>query len=209
MSAQPQRRLSPQEYLAIERKSSAKHEYYRGELFAMSGASRYHNLISGNCYASLHSQLSNRACEVYANDMRVKVSRTGLYTYPDVAVTCQKPHFEDEVFDTLVNPQVIIEVLSDSTESYDRGKKFEQYRDIEALREYLLITQDRPHVDHFKRGGDGVWSLGDATGLHAEVHLPTIDCLLRLADVYAKVEFPPPSAEADRAAGLYRDDKPR
>ena len=141
--------------------------------------------------------------------MRVKLSRTGLYTYPDVVVTCQKPLFEDDVLDTLVNPQVIIEVLSDSTESYDRGKKFEQYREINALREYLLIAQDRSHIDHFRLNDEGLWSLSDATGLDAQVHLPTIDCRLRLADVYAKVEFPPPATAADNAGGLYRDGEPR
>ena len=121
--------------------------------------------------------------------MRVKVTASGLYTYPDVVVTCEKPRFEDDKFDTLLNPQSIIEVLSDTTEKYDRGKKFELYRQIESLREYALISQDRAHIELFTKGNDGVWSLSEATGLEATISLPTIACELALADVYAKVSW--------------------
>jgi Uma2 family endonuclease len=193
MSAHPKRLLSPEEYLAIERDVPEKHEYYRGEMFALGGASREHNLITGNVAASIHAQLSGRACESYQNEMRVKVSPTGLYAYPDVVVTCEKPKFEDKVLDTLLNPQAIVEVLSDTTEKYDRGKKFEHYRQIASLYEYLLVTQDRPHVELFTRGTDGVWRLTEATGLEANIELPTVGCRLSLGDVYAKVTFPPPS----------------
>ena len=189
MSAQPKQLLTPEEYLAIERDVSTKHEYYRGEMFAMGGASREHNLITGNIAASLHAQLAHKPCESYQNDMRIKISSTGLYAYPDVVVTCEKPRFEDNHFDTLLNPQLIAEVLSDSTEQYDRGKKFEHYRQIESLRDYLLIAQDRPHVELFTRGEDGVWGLREATGLDAAIELPTIGCTLALADVYAKVSW--------------------
>ena len=189
MSAQPKRLLTPEEYLAIERGVEAKHEFYRGEMFAMGGASREHNLITGNAGASLHAQLANRPCEAYQNDMRVKVTANGLYTYPDVVVTCEKPRFEDEHFDTLLNPQAIIEVLSETTEKYDRGKKFEHYRQIESLREYALVAQDRAHVELFTRGEDGVWSLSEATGIDATIALPTVGCQLALADVYAKVSW--------------------
>ncbi len=190
MSAHPQRLLSPDEYLAIERDVPGKHEYYRGEMFAMGGASREHNLITGNIAAALHAQFATRACESYQNDMRVKVSPSGLYTYPDVVVTCEQPRFEDKVLDTLLNPQAIIEVLSDTTEKYDRGKKFEHYRQIESLREYMLVAHDRPHVELFSRQDDGVWRLTEATGLESSMELPTIACRLALADVYAKVELP-------------------
>ncbi|WP_428306337.1 Uma2 family endonuclease [Lacipirellula sp.] len=189
MSAQLQRLLTPEEYLAIERDVEAKHEFYHGEMFAMGGASREHNLITGNIGASLHSQLLQRPCEAYQNDMRVKVSASGLYTYPDVVVTCEKPRFEDEHFDTLLNPQAIIEVLSETTEKYDRGKKFEHYRQIESLREYALVAQDRAHVELFSRGNDGVWSLSEATGIEASIAFPTVGCELALADVYAKVSW--------------------
>lgn len=189
MSAQPKRLLTPEEYLAIERDVEAKHEFYRGEMFAMGGASREHNLITGNAGASLHAQLANRPCESYQNDMRVKVAASGLYTYPDIVITCEKPRFEDDEFDTLLNPQSIIEVLSDTTEKYDRGKKFELYRQVESLREYVLISQDRAHVEVFARDGDGPWSLSETSGLDASIDLRAISCRLALADVYAKVSW--------------------
>jgi Uma2 family endonuclease len=191
MSAHPKRLLTPEEYLAIERDVPTKHEFYRGEMFAMSGASREHNLITGNIAASLHAQLANRPCESYQNDMRVRVSKTGFYTYPDVVITCEQPRFEDDHFDTLLNPQVIVEVLSDSTEKYDRGKKFEHYRQLESLREYALIAQDRAHLELFTRGDDGIWRLTEATGLESAIDLPVIGCRLQLADVYAKITLPP------------------
>lgn len=193
--AHPKRLLSPEEYLAIERDVPGKHEYYRGVMFAMGGASREHNLITGNIAAALHAQLSKRPCESYQNDMRVKVSPTGLYTYPDVVVTCEQPRFEDKVLDTLLNPQAIIEVLSDTTEKYDRGKKFEHYRQLESLREYMLVAYDRPHLELFTHGDDGVWRLSEVSGLEARIEMPAIGCRLALADVYAKVEFAPAGAD--------------
>ena len=125
--------------------------------------------------------------------MRVKVAATGLYTYPDVVITCEKPRFEDDKFDTLLNPQSIVEVLSDSTEKYDRGKKFELYRQIESLREYVLVSQDRAHVEVFARDGDGPWKLSEATGLDAAIDLPAIGGRLALVDVYAKVSWAAPA----------------
>ena len=190
MSTQPKPQLTSEEYLAIERDTERKHEFYRGEMFAMVGASREHNLVAGNIFASLHSQLKDRDCQVFTGDMRVKVSATGLYTYPDVIATCKSPKFEDDHVDTLLNPQVIFEVLSESTEKYDRGKKWEHYRQIESLREYVLVSQDHPQIDHFVRQDDGHWLLDEASGLEASLELPTIDCRLQMADVYAKVQFP-------------------
>lgn len=192
MSAQLQRLLSPEEYLAIERDTTAKHEFYRGEMFAMGGASFDHTQITAAASAYLFEQLKETKCHVSTNDLRVKVSSTGLYTYPDVVVTCEKPRFEDDKFDTLLNPQLIAEVLSDSTEKYDRGKKFEHYRQIDSLREYLLISQDRPHVELFTRDAVGQWTLSEATGLDAAIDLPAIGCRLALADVYAKVSWATP-----------------
>ena len=190
MSSQAVPQLTSQEYLAIERDSEQKHEFYRGEMFAMSGASIAHNTISVNLTASLHAQLKDGDCQVFVNDMRVQVQSTGLYTYPGAIVTCEQPQFEDDQFDTLLNPQVIIEVLSDSTEKYDRGKKFEHYRQIESLREYILIAQDHPQIERFSRQKDLHWLLDEASGLDAVLHLPTVDCTLKLTDVYAKVQFP-------------------
>ncbi len=189
MSTQPAPQLTSQEYLAIERDLEQKHEFYRGEMFAMSGASIAHNIITFNVAGSLHTQLKDRDCSAFVNDMRVQIQSTGLYTYPDAIVTCEQPQFEDDQFDTLLNPQVIFEVLSDSTEKYDRGKKFEHYRQIESLREYILIAQDHPQVERFARQQDRHWLLDEASGLDAVLHLPTIDCTLKLADIYAKVQF--------------------
>lgn len=189
MSTQPVRRLTPAEYLEIERRSETKHEFYRGEMFAMAGAKREHGLITLNIGADLHTQLANRKCEVYTSDMRVKVDQTGLYTYPDVVATCQEPRFEDARVDTLLNPQVVVEVLSDSTESYDRGKKFDHYRRVDSLREYVLVAQDEPHIELYSRQADGGWLLTEARGLDAAIELPAIGCRLKLAEVYAKVNL--------------------
>ncbi len=142
MSVQLKPFLSPQEYLAMERQAETKSEYYAGEVFAMAGASRKHNLIVPNLAYLLVGQLKSRSCEVYNSDMRVKVSATGLYTYPDLAVVCGKPRFDDDQEDTLLNPTVIVEVLSKSTEAYDRGEKFAMYRALESMTDYLLIAQD-------------------------------------------------------------------
>lgn len=201
MSSVPHRRYTEAEYLAIERDVETKHEYYRGEIFAMSGASRQHNRITVNVSALLHDQLKNRPCEHFTNDMRVKVESTALYTYPDVVITCHEPRFLDEEVDTLLNPQVIIEVLSDSTEKYDRGKKFEHYRTIASLREYVLISQDRAHVDRFALNEQEQWVLNDASGLEAIIELTAVDCRLPLAEVYAKVEFEPAPDTATLLAG--------
>jgi len=189
MSAVPEQRLSAEQYLAIERKSEVRHQYYDGEMFAMGGASREHNRISMNIGPDLNHQLRARPCEPFMIDMRVKVDPSGLYTYPDIVVVCDGAEFEDEHVDTLLNPQVIIEVLSETTESYDRGKKFEHYRRLQSLTDYLLVSQDEPHIEHFAKNADGHWVLSEATGLDMAVELPTIHCRLALKDVYAKVEF--------------------
>ena len=144
MSAVPKIYLTPAEYLAFERQSDVKHEYFRGELFAMAGASRQHVTISTNLAYLLVGQLKGRPCDVFNGDMRVKVSPTGLYTYPDASVVCGRPRFEDKELDVLLNPTVIVEILSKSTEAYDRGEKFAQYRTLDTLTDYLLLSQDRP-----------------------------------------------------------------
>jgi len=189
MSSQPQPRFTPAEYLALERKALYKSEYLDGEIFAMSGASREHNLISLNTGAELRAELRQRPCEVYVGDMRVKVSPTGLYTYPDVVVACEEPQFEDAEVDTLLNPTVIVEVLSPSTEDYDRGEKFEHYRTLTSLQEYLLVAQDTPHIVHYVRQPDHTWVLSETRLLNDTLYLPSITCRLALAEVYAKVSF--------------------
>ncbi len=187
MVAQLKVTLSEEEYLAQERSGEVRYEYRRGEIVATVGTSREHNLIAGDTYASLHSQLRKRPCEAYMNDMRLKIAAVGKYTYPDIVVVCGEPRFADEYVDDLLNPTAIVEVLSPSTEAYNRGEKFEHYRAIESPREYLLIAQDRYHIDHFVRQDDGQWLLTDATGLEATLVLPSVGCQLALADVYEKV----------------------
>jgi Uma2 family endonuclease len=181
--------LTPEQYLEIERKAEFKSEYYQGEMFAMSGARRAHNLIATNTVRELSQQLLERPCEVYSSDMRVKVSSTGLYTYPDVVVVCGEPRFLDDEFDTLLNPTVILEVLSESTEAYDRGRKFELYRSLESLGEYVMISSLRVRAERYTRQADGSWNYISKTSLEDAIDLKSVDCHLRLADVYERVAF--------------------
>ena len=190
MSLRPKPYLSPEDYLALERSAEFKSEYFDGEIFAMAGASESHNLIVINTIRELSIQLKKRPCKVYANDMRIKVSPTGLFTYPDVVVVCGQAQFDDSHRDTLLNPTLIVEVLSDSTEAYDRGRKFEHYRKLESLAEYVLIAQHRPHVESYRRQPDQRWVLTDSDGLDGKLRLDAIDCELALAEIYDKVEFP-------------------
>jgi len=187
MVAQLKATLTEEEYLAQERAGDTKHEYHRGTIVAMVGASREHNLIVTDTSRCVSTQLRKRPCELYVADMRLRIAALGKYFYPDVTVVCGEPRFADDYVDNLLNPTVVIEVLSPSTEAHDRGEKFESYRTVESLREYLLIAQDRYHVDHFVRQDDGSWLLNDASGLESLIHLPSIGCELPLAEVYEKV----------------------
>jgi Uma2 family endonuclease len=187
MSTVPKPHLTPQDYLAWERQQETRHEYFDGEVCAMTGASREHNLVCGNTFAALHAQLRGRACEVYNNDMRVKVSETGMYTYPDVVVVCAEPQFEDAEVDTLVNPSLIIEVRSDSTEQYDRGAKFPHYRTLPSLQHYLLVAQTECRVEHYLREADHRWLLTEYRGLDETIELAGLDCRLLLRDLYERV----------------------
>jgi len=182
-------RYTPQQYIALERKAEFRSEYCNGFITAMAGTSREHNLIALNLGAEIRSQLKNRPCEAYVSDMRVLVSRTGLYTYPDVVAVCGEPRFEDDEVDTLLNPTMIVEVLSPSTESYDRGKKFGHYRLLESLREYIVVAQDQVLVERYTRQGEE-WLLTDLRDLDASLRLTSIGCEVSLREIYAKVEFP-------------------
>jgi len=190
MSTAPKPYFTPEEYLALERQAETKSEYFAGESFAMAGASREHLLIVANLTRDLGVQLLDRPCELYPTDMRVKVDEMGLYTYPDLVVVCGEPQFEDAEVDTLLNPTLVIEVLSSTTEAYDRGKKFAQYRRLASLQEYLLVAQDQPWVERYLRQPDGQWLLSVTEGLTGVLPLPSIDGELRLAEVYRKVAFP-------------------
>lgn len=187
MTAQPHAGMTVEEYLAFERASAEKHEYRDGEIVAMAGASYAHNLLVMNTGASLHTQLRGRPCRVLPSDLRVYIPASHLFTYPDLTVVCGQPHFSDDRQDTLLNPQVIIEVLSPSTEGYDRGAKFRHYRTIESLREYVLIEQDSYRVEHFARQANDLWLLSDAIGTEATLRLSTLDCTIPLAEVYEEV----------------------
>ena len=192
MSALPREstHMTEVEYLAFERASEIKHEFLDGQVYAITGASRAHNIVCLNVAASLHTQLRQKPYETYPSHMRLKVQASGLYTYPDVTIVCGEPQFADGEFDTLLNPTLLIEVLSPSTESYDRGKKFQQYRQLESLQEYVLIAQDGPCIEHFLRQPDSdTWVLQDAAGLDTSLQLMSIGCTLALADVYEKVTF--------------------
>ena len=189
MAINPQTKLTPSEYLAFERsQTDAKHEYLNGEVTLMAGASLAHNRIVSNLVATLHAQMRGRPCDVFSGDMRVHILDTGLYAYPDIAALCDEPRLEDDASDILLNPSVIMEVLSPSTEAYDRGAKFDHYRSIESLRTYVLIAQDRPQIEMFRRQDQGNWLFSVAKGVEATVPLDTIDCALALSDVYERVQ---------------------
>ena len=191
MSTQPTTFLTPEQYLEIERQAQFKSEYYRGQMFAVAGGKAPHNLLSIRLASELDQQLRKKPCQVYGSDMRVRVSATGLYTYPDVSVVCAEAQFADDELDTLLNPSVIVEVLSPSTEAYDRGRKFEHYRSIDSLAEYLLVSSDRMQVELFARQPDGHWLLTAASGPDGVIELRSINCRLALRDLYEKVEIPP------------------
>ncbi|HEX5105425.1 MAG TPA: Uma2 family endonuclease [Pirellulaceae bacterium] len=191
MSTVPKRLLTEQEYLAKERQAPFRSEFSRGEMFAMAGATREHNLITGNVARNLANQLDGRPCETYSTDMRVRITPTGLYTYPDVVVACGSPQFADNEQDVLLNPTVLIEVLSPSTASYDRGDKRVHYLQLDSLRELLLVEQEFPAVEHHIRQPNGDWIERQIEGPEARIELPSIGCVLTFAEIYARITFPP------------------
>lgn len=191
MSAQPQPRLTPEQYLESERTAEFRSEYYCGQIYAMAGGSYQHAQIIGGLVREFGNALKGRLCAVVPTDLRLRVSPQGLYTYPDVVVICGDPRFADNQQDTLLNPTLIVEVLSPSTEGYDRGFKFAQYRTVESLEEYVLVAQAEPRVEVFRRQPDGHWLLSEAFGLETACRFECLDCSLALADIYDKVTFPP------------------
>ena len=198
MPTAEKRRLTAAEYLAIESTSEIRHEFLDGEMFAMSGGSLWHNLIKDNFARAVANRLSGGTCRVVTSDQRLKVNATGLYTYPDVLVFCGPPVMEDGVHHTLTNASLVAEVLSNSTEKYDRGLKFSHYRRLDTLQEYLLIAQDRFSVEVFQRqdagsssAGSDAWLLSAAAEREAEVRLSSLGITVPLAEIYAGVEFPP------------------
>ncbi len=190
MSTQPKRYITPEEYLEIERKAEFKSQYFRGEMFAMAGASREHILISHNISLQIGLQIRNRQCELYSSEMRVLVRETGLYTYPDIVVTYTEPKFIDKnTSDTLLNPILVLEILSQSTREYDEIGKFEHYRSIQSLQEYVLVDQYRPLIKQYSRTPDNQWNNIETTSMDAAVSFRSIDCTLLMKDVYHKITF--------------------
>ncbi|MDT7541723.1 MAG: hypothetical protein QOE33_1627 [Acidobacteriota bacterium] len=187
MASLPNYYLSPEEYLAIERRAEYKSEYVDGVMYAMSGASVRHNLIVGNLIGELNVQLRKTPCSVYPSDLKVRVPSGKKFFYPDVSVTCGEIEFSDNQKDVVLNPIIVVEVLSESTAAFDRGKKFQSYQQIESLKEYLLVSQDEYVVEHYLRQDDGRWIYTKASGLDEVIALPTVNCQLALSDVYNKV----------------------
>lgn len=200
MSALPVPFITPEQYLEIERQAEYKSEYHAGQMFAMAGASREHNVITGNIIRRLGNALDGRPCETYPSDMKVLVSAGGLYTYPDVSVACGEPQFLDRQGDVLLNPLVIVEVLSASTEAYDRGAKFALYQRLDSLQEYLLVSQDKARVEKYLRQPDGRWLYSRTDGLEGEVSLEALGCHLPLSEVYDRVQFAPSPEGGERGA---------
>lgn len=193
MATQAESFITPAQYLAQERAAPTKSEYFQGEVFAIARATEEHVLIVTNLVAELRNRLRSRGCRIYSTDMRLLVPATGLYTYPDVTVVCEKPVFVDEQTDILTNPLLIIEVLSESTKDFDRGGKFQQYRQIQSFREYLTISQTEMLVEHSVRQPDNSWLLREIKGASGRVPLESLGIELTLAEVYDQVTFAAPA----------------
>lgn len=183
-------RVSYAEYLEREIVATTKSEYYAGEIFAMAGGSRRHNAITGNIFAALYAKLSNSSCRTFLSDQRIRISSLDLATYPDVSVVCGELAGDKVDAEAITNPRVLIEVLSDSTESYDRGKKFDFYRQIGSLEEYVLVSQHEPVVERFRRQPNGDWILSVYKGVAAKLALTSVELEVPLSDIYRFVDWP-------------------
>lgn len=181
--------IAPEDYLELERNAEFKSEYLEGQIFAMSGGSPEHSAITVNITRELSLQLKGRPCQAFSNDLKVRTSYTGLYAYPNLTVVCSEPIYHDEKRDIITNPVVIIEVLSPSTEAFDRGRKFAHYQNILSLLDYILIAQDQPWIDHYARQPNNRWLLTPVVGLESSLWIPSIECDLRLAEVYDRIVF--------------------
>ena len=189
MGAPELKYITPEDFLTAERLAIQKHEYFKGEVFAMSGASIPHNVIAVNCITELGSKLKGKKCRPYGSDLRVHIPKNSLYTYPDISIICGDVETTDDKFDTATNPSVIIEILSASTRNYDKGQKFDLYRDIESLREYILIDSEQIKVDKFYRNEDNSWLLTEYKTIESSFLVTTVDVKLLLADIYFDVKF--------------------
>ncbi|MBS1787002.1 MAG: Uma2 family endonuclease [Acidobacteria bacterium] len=191
--ATPQTRLkiSPEEYLRFEREAEERHEFDNGRIYAMAGEGVNHNRIYINLVALMNTQLKEKNCEAFSLNMKIGINTAGKFVYPDLSIVRGKPIFHDTEKDVLLNPKMIVEVLSPSTEKYDRSAKFQAYQQLESLTDFLLISQDKPLVEHFARQSSGQWLYTAYKGLESIVQLPSIECGVPLAELYERVEFPP------------------
>lgn len=189
MSAVPVPRFTPEEYLALERAADHRSELVNGELYAMAGVSFEHTLIVTNLGAALHTRLRGRPCTTHLNDLRLSVPETSLYTYPDALVICDEPRFVDDISDTVTNPIALFEVLSPSTEAYDRGAQFAHYRRLPSLKYYILLSQAEPLVERYERQESNDWLLTELRGLDATLDLPALQVSIPLHDLYERIVF--------------------
>jgi Uma2 family endonuclease len=188
MSTQPQTYLTPEEYLTIERQAEYKSEYVDGVIYAMSGASFKHNVIVANVIIELGQQLKGRPCRALPSDIKVRMPDSRKFFYPDVSVVCGEPQFHDERRDVLLNPTLIVEVLSESTAAFDRGEKFQAYQQLEAMQEYLLISQDKIFIEQYVRQAQAKWTYIATVGLESSLALSSVECTLSLKAVYDKTD---------------------
>jgi|SRR5581483_7238831 len=200
MSAQPQPRLTPEQYLELDRASEFRHEYYNGRMYLMPGGTHPHAIVTANLSGELRNALRSRPCIVTTSDVRVRVSRSGLYTYPDVVAVCGTPQYLDDRRDTVPNPALLIEVFSPSTEAYDRGFKFAQYRTFESLQEYALVSQSEPRVAIFRRHASGEWLLSESAGMETACRFDSAGCTIALKDIFDKVTFGDEGATSEHPA---------
>lgn len=189
MMTQTVTRVTPDEYLAAERLSETRSEYLDGGVYPMTGGTANHIRIVSNINTQLNIQLDDRPCDVFPIDMKVRLPDSRKFFYPDVVVVCGELQYHDDRKDIISNPDLVVEVLSPSTEAFDRGVKFESYRTIESLKEYVLVSQDRPLVEQYVRAEGGVWEFKAVEGLESSLALPSIECTLNLSAVYKRVEF--------------------
>ncbi len=185
------RKHTVEEYYDLEEKEVYKSEFYDGEIFAMAGGSPEHSLIAANLLGELRQRLKGKTCTPYDSNLRIKIPTTGLVTYPDASIFCKKLEFDpkDKRQQTAINPTIVFEVLSKSTESYDRGKKAENYRQLDSLNAYVLVSQTSPHIEIYERHGDGFWFLTEAKGLDQELAIKCLGLKLPLAEVYDRMKF--------------------
>jgi len=187
MPSAPHKSITEEEYLALDRQAPTKSEYAAAEMFLMAGGTSNHSRLQGDLYTELNLRLSGGPCEAFGSDMRVKVEPARMYAYPDISVVCGTPLFLDAIEDTLLNPVVIVEVLSPSTEAYDRGKKCQNYQSIRSLQEFVLVSQEQVRVERFLRAQSGTWTLHTYAGIDQQLSLDSIGVSIPLSAIYRRV----------------------